>query len=216
MSTRRVERGGAVGYRWVAARVGVAALCWLSPSSLATTVEFQSVPIGTKYGGGFLNVPGQVVLTEPAQNGIDMSVEPFYYQQFNGFFQAEVVGPSNDHQLAIDNISILFDLTNVGFNVTSLTLEYVELGGNDNFAVNGGSILQLAELTDIPPNVALGVTALVGGGHITLTGKIDSVLIGGQELTIDTIVAVPEPTSLVLLAMGGVLALRRSRKHRGP
>ena len=196
----------------MAARVGLAALCWMSPISLAVTVEFESVPVGTKYGDDFGNVPGQVVLTEPAQNGIDMSVEQFFFQQFTGFFQAEVVGPANDHALAIDNISVLFDLTNVGFNVTSLTLEYLELGGNDNFAVNGGSILQLADLTDIPANVAPGVTALVDGGLITLTGKIDTVLIGGQELTVDTIVAVPEPTSLVLLGAGGVLALRRLRR----
>ena len=197
----------------MAARAGIAALCWLSPNGMAATMDFQSVALGTKYGEApLLNFPGQVVLIEPAQNGIDMSVEQFFFQQFIGFFQAEVVGSSNDHQLAIDNISVLFDLTNVGFNVTSLTLEYVELGGNDNFAVNGGSILQLAELTDIPANVAPGVTALVDGGLITLTGKIDSVLIGGQELTVDTIVAVPEPTSLVLLAVGGVLALRRLRR----
>ena len=196
------------------ARIGVAALCWLSPISLAATVEFESVPIGTKYGGDFGQIPDEVVLTEPAQNGIVMSVGQFFLPQFTGFFQAEVVGPSNDHQLAIDNISILFDLTNVGFNVTSLTLEYVELGGNDNFAVNGGSILQLAELSDIPSNVASGVTAQVDGGLITLSGKIDSFLIGGQELTIDSIVAVPEPTSLVLLAMGGVLAWRRCGRSR--
>ena len=175
-------------------------------------MDFQSVAIGTRYGGDLQNVPGQVVLSEPAPNGIDMSVERFFFQQFAGFYQAEVVGSSNDHKLAIDNVSVLFDLTNVGFNVTSLTLEYLELGGNDNFAVNGGTILQLAELTDIPFNIAPGVTALVDGGLITLTGKIDSVLIGGQELTIDTIVAVPEPTALVLLGAGGVLALRRLRR----
>lgn len=197
---------------FIAARVSVAALCWLPASGMAATVDFQSVALGTRYGGDFNNVPSQVVLTEPVQNGIDMSVEQFFFQQFTGFFQAEVVGPSNDHQLAIDNVSVLFDLTNVGFNVTLLSLEYLELGGNDNFSVNGGPILQLAELSDIPPNVAPGVTALVDGGLITLTGKIDSVLIGGQELTIDTIVAVPEPTALVLLGAGGVPALRRLRR----
>lgn len=197
---------------FIAARVGVAALCWLPMSGMAATMDFQSAALGIKYGDDFGNVPGQVVVSEPAQNGIDMSVEQFYLPRFTGFFQAEIVGPSNDHQLAIDNISVLFDLTNVGFNVTSLTLEYLELGGNDNFAVNGGPILQLAELTDIPPNVAPGVTALVDGGLITLTGKIDDVLIGGQELTIDTIVAVPEPNALVLLGAGGVPALRRLRR----
>jgi len=189
----------------LAARIGVAVLCWISPISLAATVRFESVPVGTKYGRGW----EQVI---PSEDGIGMSVEPFVLNQFTGYFWAEVVGPANDHELAIDNINVLFDLSNVGFNVTSLTLEYVEWGGNDNFAVNGGSILQLAELTDIPVDVAPGVTALVDGGLITLTGDIDSVLIGGQELTVDSIVAVPEPTSLILLGAGGAMALRRLRR----
>ena len=192
-------------------RVGIAALCWLSPNGMAAKVEFESFPVGTKFGGDFGNPPGPIP-DEFIEDGIQISVEQFFFQQFTGFFLAEVVGPANDHQLAIDNINVLFNLTNVGFNVTSLTLQYSELGGEDNFAVNGGSIRQLARLADIPANVAPGVTALVDGGLITLTGKINSVLIGGQELTVDTIVAVPEPTSMILLAAGGVLALRRFRR----
>ena len=195
----------------IATRAWVAACCWMSPVSLASTVEFESVPVGTKYGGDFGHVPGQVVLTE---DGIKMSVEQFFLQQFTGFFQAEVIGPADDHELAIDNLSVMFDLTGAGFKVNSVTLGYVDLGGDNNFAVNGGAILQLAEITDIPMNIAPGVTALVDGDSITLTGEIDRVLIGGQELSIDTIVAIPEPTSLVLLGAGGVLALRRRR--RGP
>jgi len=193
----------------LAARVWAAAVCGISPICLAATMEFESVPVGTKYGGDFGNVPGQVVLTE---NGIKMSVEQFFFQQFTGFFTAEVTGPANDHELAIDNINVLFDLTALPFNVSSLTLQYSELGGEDNFAVNGGSILQLPNLTNVPVNVAPGVTALVDGGRITLTGDIDRVLIGGQELSVDTVVAVPEPTSLLLLGTGGALLLRRLRR----
>ncbi len=198
----------------IAASVSAVAVCWMSPISLAATLDFQSVALGTKYGGGFGNTPGQLILTN--EDGINMSIEQFHVYQVTEFYQAEVAGPSSDHELAIDNISVLFDFTNVGFNVTMLTLEYLELGGENNFAVNGGPIRQLAHLTGIPANVAPGVTALVAGGRITLSGDIDRVLVGGQELSIDTLVAVPEPTSLVLLAVGGVLALRRSRQHRGP
>ncbi len=194
----------------LAARIWVAAVCGISPICLAATMEFESVPVGTKYGGApLLNFPGQVVLTE---NGIKMSVEQFFVFGGTQFFQAEVTGPANDHELALNNISVLFDVTALPFNVNSLTLQYSESGGEDNFAVNGGSILQLPNLTNIPVNVAPGVTALVGGGRITLTGDIDRVLIGGQELSVDTVVAVPEPTSLLLLGVGGVAALRRLRR----
>lgn len=181
-------------------------------------MEFESVPLGNTWGGPDLahNAPGDVVLIE---NGIEMSVEWFYLNQFSGFYWAEVVGPENDHQLAIDNISVMFDLTNVGFNVTSLTIEYLELGGSDNFAVNGGSILQPSKLIDLPAGVAGGVTLsqleLDPHTHrtrITLTGDVDNFLIGGQELIIDSIIVVPEPTSLLLLGMGGMLTLRRFRR----
>ncbi len=197
----------------LAARVWVAAVCTISPVGFAATMEFESVPVGTKYGGDLGNVPGQVVLTE---NGIRMSVEQFFVFGGTQFFQAEVTGPTSDHELAIDNISVLFDLTALPFNVTSLTLQYNELGGEDNFAVNGGSILQLAPLTLLNGTiVAPGVTAAVDGGLIRLTGDVDRVRIGGQELSIDTVVAVPEPTSLLLLGAGGAILLRRLRRSVG-
>ena len=65
----------------LAARIWAAAVCGISPICLAATMEFESVPVGTKYGGDFGNVPGHVVLTE---NGIKMSVEQFFFQQFTG------------------------------------------------------------------------------------------------------------------------------------
>ncbi len=199
----------------LAARVWVAAVFGISPVGLAATMEFESVPVGTKYGSGIPipNSPGDVVLTEPVPNGIKMSVEQFFVFGQTMFFQAEVTGPANDHELALNNISVQFDLTALPFNVNSLTLQYSELGGEDNFAVNGSSILQLPDLTNIPVNVAPGVTALVDGGRITLTGDIDRVLIGGQELSVDTVVAVPEPTSLLLLGAGGAILLRRLRRR---
>jgi hypothetical protein len=176
----------------------------------AQTVNFETVPAGTQWGQAFGQNPGDIVLT---QDSIDMSVEQFFLDAFIGFNTAEVGDvyepflPAN--HLALENISVRFDLLSLPFNVTEVTLDYQEFGGSDNFAVNGGSIYELAALTDLPVNVAPGVTAAVTPDTITLTGKIDTFLIGGQELAIDNITAVPEPTSLALLALGAALLRRR-------
>ena len=182
----------------------------------AATVDFESVPQGTVYGGAFGHTPGDVVLT---QEGIEMSVEKFFLGTFVGFVKAEVGGVYSDFfptaPLGIDNISVSFDLSDVGFDVTQVTLDYQEFGGADNFAVNGHTLYQLNVLTDIPTGVAPGVTASAGAGVITLTGDIDCFRIGGQELAIDNIVAVPEPTGVLLLGLAGALAFRRrSRRAR--
>lgn len=171
-------------------------------------MDFESLPSGTRFADDLDNFPSQLVLEE---DGIRLFLEEFRLHRFVGFFEAQVVD-GGDNALRLDNMSVLIDLDQVGFPVNSLTLEYMELGGNDNFAVNGGPILQLDDLTEIPTDIAPGVIATVDEGIITLTGLIDRVLIGGQELTIDTIVAVPEPASLVLLGVGGAWILRRTRR----
>ena len=67
-------------------------------------------------------------------------------------------------------------------------------------------------MTDLPANVAPGVSALVTGDMITLTGVVNRFQIGGQELAIDTIVAVPEPATLGLLGLGAATLMLRRRR----
>lgn len=191
----------------------ILALCvvgGLEPVSLGATVDFETVPLGSTYGEAFGHTPGDVVLT---QDGIKMSAEDFLLGSFVGFIRAEVGGRYDDSfpttPLELDNISVLFDFADVGFEVTEVTLSYQEFGGDDNFAVNGEMCHQLADLSDIPADVAPGVTATVQGGVISLAGDVNSFLIGGQELGIDDIVAVPEPTTLALLGLGAAGLLRR-------
>jgi hypothetical protein len=72
-----------------------------------------------------------------------------------------------------------------------------EFGGSNDFAVNDWELFQIIPLTDLPEEVAPGVTASVEDGVITpaaLDGNIDNVLIGGQQLAVDNIAALPEPT----------------------
>ena len=191
----------------------LSAWCLFGSIGLAQTVDFESVPVGTRWGQDYGHLPGEVVLS---QDDIDMSVEHFFLGTFVGLNLAEVGGvyagfiPTT--HLALDNISVKFDFTGLGFDVTMVTLNYQEFGGAGNFAANDDTIFQLAAMTDLPADVAPGVTASVDVSAITLTGNIDSLLIGGQELGVDNIVAIPEPTTAALLTLGGAILLRRRRK----
>lgn len=199
----------------VAVRLLVGLVVATSSASFAATVDFDGVPAGTRFGGAYGQSPGDVVLS---QDGIDVSVEEFLLGSFTGFIRAEVGGQYAQSfptpALDLDNISVRFDLSNLGFVTTQVTLEYAEFGGSDNFSVNGGPIHTLAALTDLPALVAPGVNAFVSGDMITLTGVVDNFQIGGQELAIDTIVAVPEPATLGLLGIGATTLLLRRRRRR--
>lgn len=203
---------------------GLAVSVWASVCA-AAVLDFENVPVGTRYGRQFGNTPGQIVLT---QDGIRMSVENFFFtsQNFVGFARGEVGGnvdpffPSTP--LELDNLNVRFDFTQVGFDVTQVSLEYLELGGLDNFSVNGQPIIETTPLSLLPTNIAPGVALLnelldasTGRSRITLIGDIDSVLIGGQEFGVDTIIAIPEPATIAQLSVCGfaLVILRRRRAN---
>lgn len=192
------------------------------PRSLAATLDFESVPIHTIFGEEAGNAFGDVVLV---QDGITMSVEPFFSDDFVAFFRAEV-GRGQEFfpttPLGLRGIGVRFGFADVGFEVNRVTLEFHESGGVTNFAVNDSPVRQFATLNDIPPLVTAGVEATVETvnvdgpvelGLITLTGAIDSVRIGGAELLIDNIVAVPEPGVMALFGFGAVAVFAGARRR---
>ncbi len=190
----------------------------LASGAIAATVDFDSLSPGTRFGGVTGQRPTAVVHTN---DGIPVSVQTFVLGSYTGFLYAEVEGLYGHvslNPLELNNISVLFDFAYLDEDVSLVTLEYWEFGGASNFAVNGHTIHELYSLTTLPTDVAPGVTAAVSaspaGGLITLAGDIDSFRIGGQELAIDNIVAVPEPAMFALLASGSILLLRRHRRPR--
>jgi len=205
-----MSQGSTLGFR------AAVTVLVMASAGYAITVDFNSVPIGTVYGPDAGDAPGDVVLTQP---GVEMSVQNFFLNGTPGFFGAQVGGPLPDTfptpSLELDNISVLFDFASAGFDVNLVTLEFQEFGGADNFAVNEHTIFELQPplgLGSIPVNVAPNVVAEVDSGVIRLTGAINSFRIGGQELAIDTITAVPDPATLIFLGLGGALYCARRQR----
>lgn len=205
--------------QWVMLLSAIAVGATATTSFAQSTMDFEGVSAGTVFGGMAVppDMPGDFVLT---QNGINMSVELYILGSFPDFFAAEVganqVPGLPTQSLSLDNISVAFDFSDVGFEVGLVTLDFQDLGGTSNFSVNGSALHIISPLSDLPVNIAPGVTAEIVESTVRLTSiegtNITSIGIGGQELFIDNVVAVvPEPTTLVLLALGmGSLLRRRS------
>lgn len=196
-------------------RAALVAVIVLATQGRAATIDFETVAIGTMYGSPVGDAVGLPVLE---QEGISMSLAEFLYDGETHFGDATIGGRYaalfETTPLELDHINVEFDFSNIGFLPTLVTIEYIHFGGPSNFSVNGRDIRELTFLSDLPADVAPGVTAVVYDTMIELIGPIKSVLIGGQELSIDNITAIPEPSVLALLMTGTLLALRRSRRSK--
>lgn len=177
----------------------------------AAQVSFETLVTGQTFGGGS-HSPGQLLFTE---DGINVTGQTYQTGVFSDFNVATIRAPGTDlfatKHVFFDNINFGFDLSGVG-PINSVMIEYHEFGGVNNFSVNGNSILELPAMTSMPMNVAPGVMAMVDEDSIHLTGSITSFLIGGQELAIDNVVAVPEPACLALLVAGTAVGFFRRRR----
>lgn len=197
----------------------IVAIGMMNTIGTAATVDFETVSSGTVYGQDTGEKPGDVVLS---QDNIDMSVEKFIFDSFKHFNLAEIDGihaeTFDTHALSLTNISVLFDFSHIGFAVDWVTLEFDDFGGGSNFIVNNQTLHILDPLSDLPFDVAPGITATIDQGMITITGvsqNINSILIGGQEMVIDNVVAIPEPASCILILAGGfMLSVRRRYPSR--
>jgi hypothetical protein len=191
-------------------------------TAIAAQVNFESRAVGTTYGAG-ANTPGDPIFQE---GGIHVSIENFFHHDGpdpdpnpDPDFNFAVIRPGgtdlfSTRHVSLNNISLGFDLSQLGFAVDEVTIEYQQFGGFDNFLVNSGP-LHIIDLPSLPSNVAPGVTATVDNDSIHLSGSISRLVVGGQELALDNITAVPEPSGLILLGVGAAcLSAVRGRRRR--
>ena len=204
-------------------RRAIVMVCAIAPTVLsfesttqAAVMDFDTLALGTVFGSTETppDTPGQIVFS---QNGIDMFVEDFFFGGLPTFFKAEVTERFIDlfpttHPLELNNISARFDFTKLGFEVNLVTIEFMEFGGQSNLAANNDAIHEVELLHQIHGTiVAPNVFATISDGLLTLTGDIESVRIGGQELVIDNVTAIPEPATVGLLTLAAAVAFVRRR-----
>ncbi|MFQ5495501.1 MAG: PEP-CTERM sorting domain-containing protein [Phycisphaerae bacterium] len=205
--------------RGALAGLAVALAAYGMPEVRAATVTFEPgafSPNRTRFGSAFGDLPGGIpVLTE---DGITMTLERLATGDITDFFLAETGGEFASFfpttALGLEGMGVRFDFSGLPFDVTLVTLEFQEFGGTKNFAVNDATLFQLASLATLPELVAPGVSAIVADGLITVVGNVNSLRIGGQELAIDNITAVPEPATIVLLGLSAVPLWWRRRARR--
>lgn len=186
------------------------------------TVDFESLPVGTQFGGPPLpDAPGDLVFSE---DGVGVHVDNFTLGGFVGFNNVEIGGftdPSFPTTPAtINNVRLDFDVSGLPGAVTGATFEYADFGGDENLVING-VVLELPEFTAAPASaggVNIAVAPPMGGGvlgQVSLAGPITSLAIGGQELGIDNVRFryVPEPTSIALASLAAVACLTCGRRR---
>ena len=184
-----------------------AAVLVLASSLLAATPQAQAASAcvtfdppmvnGTVYGTPVSQSPGTVVLFS---NNVIGSVGNFTTgaAPFFGFGRIESapVPFAFGRSLRLNNISMRFHFFALPFVPTQVTFSFLDLGGTENLAVNGGAPF-IGNISGAPASIGgltvstmSGVTPGGRRGSVTIKGQpLRDVTIGGQELWIDQVCA---------------------------
>ena len=182
-------------------------LCSLVHASVITFEDLtltDTYDVGDTFTSGGVQITGEEFFLLPSGSTV------------TGFATVQATGDAggSGKEIRLDNINLSFDFGVAPFQ--GVSLQYGEYGGNVNLEING--VLQNVENFSLLDGLNMGgviVTVVDAGtqGAIFATGPVNSFSIGGQELAIDNVIAcIPEPVTLALLGLGGMVSLA-FRKH---
>jgi hypothetical protein len=161
-------------------------------------VRFEDEPLGTAYGAGAGDLPGDVILTE---DGIPVSLAEFFDGTslvfWNGTIEtaASSTGVTDGQALGLYALSTVYDFSGLGQPVEAVSFEFVDWAGIENLGVNGGSFFY-GQISSMPFDIAAGVTCEIvswpilsgeAAGIVTLTGNVQSLRLGGQQFQVDNV-----------------------------
>ena len=168
-----------------------------TPPLTPVCVDFEPpLAAGTQYGTPGQG-PGTVIFTSL---GIPVSIHDFIAGGGLVIFNSAgiVVPPApfgTGQAIRTNNINLEFNFTAIGYPTSEVRFDYLDQGGSENISVNGSPIFA-GELSAAPNpiggvNIAVTSTPALGGkkGTVTLTGKVQTLRIGGQEFWIDNVCA---------------------------
>ena len=169
------------------------------PAQTTICLDFDELQAGTVYSPANGYEPGDLVFNE--QN-VAVSVDEFFLSNGNTAFGMTSVlnvplnfPPPIAGGLGLfpNNMNLVFDFSGVQGAMLGVGFAYQDAGGTENLSVNGGDMFILSSLTQLPTAVAPGVTAQVVPypglippvGGVFLTGPVETLTVGGQQLALD-------------------------------
>lgn len=154
-------------------------------------LEFNVPALGTVYGAP----PGTLVFVE---NGITVTTRRFFDALMNPYYNWARIEPGvgwlgADPSARLNNISLQFGFGGLPFVPSQVDIDYHDAGGFENLTFNGGPLRigQLDALGGGGVAIAWWWAGFNKEGRVSITGPVNNVLIGGQELWIDSVCAYP-------------------------
>lgn len=158
----------------------------LSAAAFASFPSFDDLASGTLYTTG----------DSFTSDGIYVKIQDFQYSDgtwtpgVHARVSTDLWAHGSDNELNTNNVNATYDFAGSIGTQTTVALLFGEYGGNINVAVNG-DFANVPNFLDLPPMLggcALTIVSGGGGGdagELVITGAIENLMIGGQELAVD-------------------------------